>query len=266
MTIFLIIPLFIGLVIGLAINYLADVLPITRSFSQPACQTCGTIITAKDYLLFRACSQGHRRSARAWITPIVILVISLYVWSLPPKIGYALGMIVVGYFGLVFIIDLEHRLILHPTSIFGAALGLAVGFVKRGFTSSGIAATLFGTLGGLAIMLFFYFMGVLFSRIRANKLRAAGQEADDEEALGAGDVILVTVLGLMLGWPVIWFGVLAGILIGGAVSLLLLFWLLITGQYSKKSLMLFIPYGPYFITSAFMIIFFPNLVSKILVP
>ncbi|MCC7118871.1 MAG: prepilin peptidase [Anaerolineales bacterium] len=259
MDILLIIPLLVGLGVGLLVNYLGDVLPITRSFSRPACQTCGAEIALKDYLLFRACAHGHKRSLRAWLTIIFVITISLYAWQAPPKIGYALGMVVIGYFGLVFVIDLEHRLILHPTSIFGMFLGISVGIIRRGLT-----ATLFGGLGGLAIMLAFYYLGVLFSRMRANKLRAAGEEADDEEALGAGDVILVTVLGLMLGWPVIWFGVLAGILIGGAVSLLLLLWLLVTGRYSKNSLMIFIPYGPYFITSAFMIIFFPDLVSLLL--
>ncbi len=41
-------------------------------------------------------------------------------------------------------------------------------------------------------------------------MQAAGQDADNEEALGFGDVILAGVLGLILGWPFIWFGLLLG--------------------------------------------------------
>ena len=93
---------------------------------------------------------------------------------------------------------------------------------------------------------------------------AAGQEADDEEALGAGDVILATILGVTLGWPLIWFGLLTGILLGGVVSLFLLLWLIVSGQYGRNALMMFIPYGPYFITSAFVIVFLPGLVSSML--
>lgn len=90
-----------------------------------------------------------------------------------------------------------------------------------------------------------------------------GQEVDDEEALGAGDVILVTILGFMLGWPLIWFGLLFGILLGGLVSLLLIFSLVVTRKYEKNALMLFIPYGPYFITSTFLILYFPSFIEKI---
>jgi prepilin signal peptidase PulO-like enzyme (type II secretory pathway) len=208
----------------------------------------------------RPCINGHRRNARAWITLVMIAGISLYIWSTPPaKIGYVLGILLITYFGLVFVIDLEHRLILHPTSVFGVILGLLAGIVKRGFFP-----TLLGGLGGLIIMIFFYYVGVLFARFRARRMQAAGQEVDDEEALGAGDVILVTILGLIVGWPLIGFGLVVGILLGGIVSLGLIVWLLILGQYSKNALMMFIPYGPYFITSTFIIVFFPNFVSNFL--
>lgn len=208
----------------------------------------------------RRCVHGHKRNIRAWVVLIISIAISFYVWFSPPeKIGYGLGLILITYFGLIFVIDLEHRLILHPTSIFGAIFGLFIGILKRG-----VAPTLYGGLAGFAIMLFFYLLGVLFAKIRTRRMIEAGQEADDEEALGAGDVILVTILGLILGWPVIWFGLLTGILLGGLVSIGLIFWLLISGRYSKNALMTFIPYGPYFVTSAFVIVFFPDLVSKIL--
>ena len=77
------------------------------------------------------------------------------------------------------------------------------------------APTLLGGLGGLLIMLAFYGLGVLFTRIRAKRLLAMGQEPDDEEALGSGDVILVTILGFIVGWPLIWLCLLYGILLGG---------------------------------------------------
>lgn len=92
---------------------------------------------------------------------------------------------------------------------------------------------------------------------------ANGQEADDEEAMGAGDVILAAILGFMLGWPLIWFGLLLGILLGGLISILLILGLIVTRKYERNALMVFIPYGPYFITSAFLIIYFPHIVAMI---
>ncbi len=189
-----------------------------------------------------------------------MLAVSITTWMNPPlKIGYLLGIILLTYFGTVFVIDMEQRLILHPTSIFGVVLGLIVGTV-----SHGVKATLLGGLGGLLLMLGFYYFGVLFARIRTKRMLALGQETDDEEALGAGDVILATILGLMLGWPLIWFGLLLGILLGGFFSLMLILWLVVTRKYGKNALMLFIPYGPYFIMSAFLIIFFSKFVQMML--
>jgi prepilin signal peptidase PulO-like enzyme (type II secretory pathway) len=255
----IIVSIILGWLAGWLVNYFADVLPITRRFSQPACQECDISFTWKDYLLFRPCKNGHSRKIRFWIIQLIILAASVYSWVKPPsKVGYFLGLVLIIYFGVVFVIDLEHRLILHPTSIFGALLGLTVGIVAHG-----ISPTLLGGLGGLLIMLAFYGFGVLFSHIRAKRLRAMGQEADDEEALGSGDVILVTIIGFIVGWPLIWLCILYSILLGGLISLLLILWLVISRNYTKNALMTFIPYGPYFIIIASMIIFFPKILAMI---
>lgn len=155
-------------------------------------------------------------------------------------------------------IDMEHRLILHPTSLFGVVLGLVVGVL-----TNGLIPTLLGGLGGFVIMVVFYLFGILVAKIRARRMLSQGQDADEEEALGAGDVILAAILGFMLGWPLIWFGLLLGILLGGLFSLVLVIWLLASGKYGKNVLNVFIPYGPYFLTSAYLIIFFPKLVQLI---
>lgn len=258
-TTMLILPIFLGWLAGLIINYLADVLPMTRRFSQPACPQCGAAFTWKDYLLFQACLNGHKRKPRFWIVQIIILALSIYTWLQPPlKIGYGPGLLLIAYFGLVFVIDMEHRLILHPTSIFGALLGLAIGFI-----ANGPVLTLLGGLGGFLIMLALYYFGVLFSRYRANRLRARGQAADDEEALGAGDVILAAILGFILGWPLVWFCLLLGIMLGGVFGLLLIVFLLLVRKYRENVFMVFMPYGPSLILSAFFILFLPNWIINI---
>ena len=253
------IPIILGWFAGWLVNYLADVLPVTRRFSQPACPDCGTPFTWRNYLLFRPCQNGHPRLTRLWVVQIVITAMSVYTWINPPsKSGYFLGLILLAYFGVVFVIDLENRLILHPTSIFGAVLGLIFGIV-----SHKVPPTLWGGLGGFLIMLTFYYLGVLFTRIRSRRLVALGQEPDDEEALGSGDVILVTILGLTVGWPLIWLCLLYGILLGGLVSLIIVIWMVVSGKYKTGALMTFIPYGPYFIVTAGLIVYFPKLLAMI---
>ncbi|RPH56601.1 MAG: prepilin peptidase [Chloroflexi bacterium] len=258
----LVIPLIAGWVGGWVVNYLADVLPFTRRFSQPTCPHCDTTYPWQDYLTFHACrSCGKKRRFRTWIVQLFLVAASVYIWISPPgKIGFALGLLLLLYFSIAFVIDLEHRLILHPTSIFGALLGLGVGTLHHGLVS-----TLIGGLAGFGIMFLFYLFGILFARMRARRMQAAGQATDDEEALGMGDVILSTILGLILGWPMIWFGLLLGILLGGAISVLLLLGLFVTGQYKEKAWMVFIPYGPYFILSAFLLIYLPTWI-KMVVP
>ena len=259
MSITLIVPILVGWLVGTLVNYLADVLPFTRRLSQPACPECNAPFTWKGYLLFQPCQNGHSRKARLWIVQVAMMAISTYIWVKPPsKIGYILGLALIIYFGVIFVIDMEHRLILHPTSTFGSFLGLGIGWLKWG-----LVPTLLGGLAGLLIMLAFYYFGVLFTRIRTKRMLARGLEADDEEALGAGDVILITILGFIVGWPYILFCLLYGILFGGFFSLLFVVWLLATRKYEKNALMLFIPYGPYFITSAFLIIFFPKFIQTV---
>ena len=256
-----VLPLVLGFLAGGLVNYLADVLPRTRRFSQPVCVNCEHEFSWGKYLLFRACENcGKTRGLRTWLIFFVIVVVSMIVWFSPQsKLGYGLNLILLVYFGLVFVIDLEFRLILHPTSIFGAILGLGVGWFLHG-----IKDTLFGGLAGLVIMFTFYLFGMLFARIRTKRMKKQGLETDDEEALGFGDVILAGILGLMLGWPVIWFGLILGILLGGVVTLPMLLAMLVRKSYNEDAWMVFIPYGPFFIISAALIIFFPKLISYLL--
>ncbi len=257
MTLTLIIPVLIGWLSGWAINYLADVLPYTRRLSKPVCLRCETEIPLADYLLFKPCPQGHARRIRVWMTQLAMVALNVYVFLNPPaKLNYWASAALLIYFGIVVVIDLEHRLILHPTSIVGAALAFVLGILMHG-----LAPTLWGAVGGFVIMLGFYFFGELFSKIRAKRMRAQGFEADDEEALGQGDVILVTVLGFLVGWPLIWFMILVSVLFGGIVSILFLAGLFVTRRYNSNALMVFLPYGPYFILGAGLIVFFPQVLS-----
>lgn len=260
MNVTLLFPIFLGWLAGLFINYSADVLPSTRRFSQPTCRQCGTPFSWVDYLTLRACrSCGERRSLRTWLVQILATASFAYFWLFPSKpLGIPLGMIVLIYFGIITVIDLEHRLILHPTSLFGAVLGFIVGTSIHSRADGlllGAGKSLLGGLFGFGVMFLLYQFGTLIARMRARKMQAAGQADDDEEALGGGDVYLAGVLGLMLGWPFIWNALLLGVLLGGLFSIVFLAALVLRRRYSSEALMTFIPYGPYFIISAFYLLF-----------
>ncbi len=142
------------------------------------------------------------------------------------------------YFAVVIVIDGEHRLILHPVSWAGAALGISLGVWRHGAGS-----TLLGGAAGYAVMLGLYALGEFFSRWMA---RRRG-EALEEVALGFGDVNLAGVTGLFLGWPGVAAGLILAILLGGVVSGGYLLWMLARRRYRAFAA---IPYGPFLALAA----------------
>jgi leader peptidase (prepilin peptidase)/N-methyltransferase len=171
-----------------------------------------------------------------------MVAVSLYTWITPNRIGYWLGLLLFTYFGLVVVIDLEHRLILHNTSIVGALIGFGIGVQLHG-----VRAALLGGLAGYGIMLVLYLLGDVFVKYMS---RRRG-EAIDEVALGFGDVNLAGIVGLLLGWPGIILGLLFTILAGGVASLIVIAVMLIRRKYHAFSA---IPYGPFLILSIILLL------------
>jgi leader peptidase (prepilin peptidase)/N-methyltransferase len=235
----------LGLLAGLAINYLADVLPLTRRLGSPMCVHCETEISWIDFVLGKKCPHCSRpRHFRFWVVLVAVIAGALWLWLKPvPRLGFSIGFLVILYLALVATIDIEHRLILHPTSWFGAILGLAVGFWLHGFW-----ATILGGVAGFLVMLALYYLGAWFARWIA-KLRG---EAIDEVALGFGDVNLSGILGLLLGWPGILAGLVLAILLGGLVSLFFVLGQMIMRKYQP---FLAIPYAPFLILGAVLLLY-----------
>jgi len=266
MDVWIFIPVFLGLLAGGLINYLADVLPHTLDnecsarLGRPLCLNpdCKAAFRWTDYLLLRRCRQRmcrRGRGLRTYATLILAEALSIFIWFSPPHtLGYALGLLVLTYLLLVTVIDLEHRLILRPLSIAGLMLAAAAGLYVRGWLS-----TLIGGAAGFAIMFALYLFGRLFARWRARRLG----KTDNEEALGSGDVTLATILGLLLGWPLIWYGLLLGILFSGIIGLVIILALLLTRRYKTQAFNVFIPYGPFFILSTFLLIYAPMWMSSL---
>jgi leader peptidase (prepilin peptidase) / N-methyltransferase len=248
----LVIPLILGWLSGWLVNYLADVLPVTRSFSRPACPHCQTPYRWGDYLLFRNCAScGKRRGMCALFVQAALTVVPVLLWIFPrPGFPFILAFILFIYLSLVFVIDLEHRLILHPVSLIGAVLALGIGIYLRSRTSilHGITTTLIGGAVGFGIMLVFYFIGEWYVRYMSKKRGTS----TDEVALGFGDVNLSGILGLLLGWPAISVGLLFAVLAGGLISLFIIVGMLLTKKYKAFTA---IPYAPFLILSALYLLY-----------
>lgn len=240
----------LGLIGGIGVNYLADTLPHWRRPVSPRCPECEAPRTLREAFIWQtACAAcGHRyRSFRTTLVLLLSVGATMWMWLHPPaRLGFALGYLWYLYFALVVVIDLEHRLILHPVSLTGLLLGAVSGVAARGWVP-----TVWGGVAGFATMLLLYLLGGLFTQFLA---RRRG-EAIDEIALGFGDVNLAGVLGLVLGWPVVLIGLFLGILAGGAFSLIYILGMLVSRRYSQFTA---IPYAPYLVLGGALPLYFPE--------
>jgi leader peptidase (prepilin peptidase)/N-methyltransferase len=187
------------------------------------------------------------------VLEIIYILLAIWLWRMPvEKLGFWGGMLLLAYFGVVVVIDIEYRLIMHPVSIVGAALALIMGVYLHGLVDS-----LLGGLAGFGVMWLLYMFGILIMRLISHM---RGQAIGDV-ALGFGDVNLSGVLGLLLGWPVILVGLLLAVLLAGIVSLIYLIIMLALRRYR---LFTALPYGPFLIAGAGLIIFFRDGVIRLL--
>ena len=270
MNAFILVPLLLGILAGAFVNYAGDVLPLTRRFSQPVCNHCQEALSWKEYLLYRPCHAcGGRRGWRSLLVQVFYPIAAAYLWLQPLRpitwvgnpptwLGFLVAMLILTYLGVVFVIDFEHRIIMHPVSIAGALLAFVAGvYIQQSLGQRStqyvldqpLATTLIGGAIGFGSMLVFYFLGEVFARYIA---RRRGQTID-EVALGFGDVNLAGIAGLFLGARIIPFGLLFAILTGGLASLIVILVMLVRRRYQAFTP---IPYAPFLILAILYYLFF----------
>ena len=236
-----------GGVTGTLINYLSDVLPLTRRLTQPLCPECNQPYSIKDYFFARKCSNcDRRRPTRSIIVLIGVILCSVLLQFFPfAYLSFWATLPIMIFLVAILVIDIEHRLVLIEMSLVGILLFLIYGVILRGFSR-----TLLGGLGGLLIMLAFYFLGILFSKI-VGKLR--GHQIN-EVAFGFGDVCAGTFLGLLAGWPGIVGAIIIALISFGAFSFFFIIALLLSKRYRAFANAL--PFTPFLILGTILIFYF----------
>jgi len=150
--------------------------------------------------------------------------------------------ILVILFGIICVIDIEHKVILDVVSYTGAIIGLIIGLSHHG-----VLSTIIGGGAGFGVMLLFHHLGNLYTGW-VSKRR---QQEIDEVALGGGDVNLAGVLGMLLGWPGIILGLFFGIFAGGLTSFIIM---LIAIARKKYSPTMAIPYAPFLVLGTMILL------------
>lgn len=228
----------VGALICILINYLSDVLPVTRRFTRPVCRICNHPYSIREYLLFSKCSNCEAgRSKRSIIVLISSIFICILLNYFPlSTLSFWATLPILIFLGVILVIDIEHRVVLIETSIFGFVLFLVYGIILNG-----LLRTIFGGLVGFLITLLFYLLGIAYVKI-AGKLR---HQEIEEVAFGFGDVMAGTFLGLLIGWPSVFRAIIIAIFAFGAYSLAIILGLLITKRYSAFSTAL--PFTPFLV-------------------
>jgi leader peptidase (prepilin peptidase)/N-methyltransferase len=248
----------LGLLVGVFLNLCADQLPRWRRLRQrPFCPYCerprpwsawsGTLA----YLRFRpGCQQcGAPISWRHPVVEIGTAALFAFIWHryngtalLAPYTVYS------AIFVLVVAIDLEHKLILNVVMYPAWGLALLASFFHP--TPYFYRLALFGGLFGFGLLYLVYVSGVLFVKLMS---RARGKDLN-AVAFGFGDVRLGAFIGLALGFPNVLSAIFLAVFLGGLGGLL--YWFIRAIILHRYSLFTAIPYGPYLVLGAMIIMFF----------
>jgi len=228
----------LGLAVGSFLNLCIDRLPLGKSIVRPPshCDACQQRLKTWDlvplfsYLWLR----GRCRYCGAHIPrrlPLVelatALLFALLSWQYGLSLQLAIALIYASLFLVIFVIDLEQGLVLDKVVYPGMALAFVFSFFwpwpELVWPDIGVLSALLGGAIGFGLILIPY----LISR----------------GGMGGGDVKLAGLIGLVTGFPLVFFALFLGILGGGLVAIALL----ISGVKSRKEP---IPFGPFLAAAA----------------
>jgi prepilin signal peptidase PulO-like enzyme (type II secretory pathway) len=245
----------LGLFVGAALNALADDLPNRVTLHPPHCPACGQPHHPWQWFAIIAFIGGRGQCAYCG-TPLPIrrLLVEIVAALLPvfllqkfgPTLQFSLLALLLEGLLLITVIDLEHRLILYVTVFPMAAIALFYGLFGA---ERSIAQTLIGGAVGYGVFYFFYLLSWAFEAI-VNRLRG---EPLSEVPFGGGDVNLAGVVGLAVGWPGIILAIFFTVMAGGGVAALYFLFKRLRGSYIAFTP---IPYGPFIVFGAFLLLVF----------
>ena len=221
-----------GMLAGVLVNLGADLLPqrqpLRRALRCPDCGERRPSVrwpASVGFLTARRCPYCNDPLPwRALGLELALAAIWAFGWHLlGPSPRLWLFSLHTAVFALVFVVDLEHRLVLNRVVVAGALLALSGSLVWQ------VPHPLHGVLGGA--------LGFLI--LLAIALVKPG-------AMGMGDVKLAGLIGLVVGYPGVLPALAVGIITGGVGAAVLL----LTGRARRGS---YLPYAPFLVTGAVVI-------------
>jgi len=186
------------------------------------------------------------------VLTIGLMLLSLYATQTTPDfttMQLIFWLVYMAIFALIIVIDMEHKLILFVVIIPSALLALADATLLP-VPGPSLSSALLGGVVGFVIFYLLYQGGFLFTYLMG---RARGQKINTV-AFGYGDVMMITLSGLILGLPFTVLAIFLTVFIGafGALAYLTIKALL-SGRYSAFTAL---PYGPYIVIATIIMMLF----------
>jgi leader peptidase (prepilin peptidase)/N-methyltransferase len=246
---------FLGFILGVVVNLLADSLPHYRRLKGFHCTSCGAKKSPLAWSSLIAFLTGRRRcpycgKTQEWRAPLVEVAMAVgayLIYKNDPNLNIFLpGIVIVFIYLLIVVIDIEHRLILHMVSGPSALVVFLLSLLNPELDWKETIAA--GAVGFFSFLLL-YFLGQLFVLVMG---RLRGSQID-EVAFGFGDVTLAGVIGLTVGkLEAVIAALLLGMFLAGIFSFLYIVGRMIFKRYSP---FMPIPYGPFMIIACLAVYF-----------
>jgi len=228
----------LGLLVGSFLNVCIDRLPQNKSIAYPPshCEACQHKLGAKDlipifsYLRLR----GRCRYCQAsiprkllWVELATAVIFALLYWHYGLSAQLGVLAFYACLFIVIFVIDLEHSLILNKVVYPGMIVALLLSLYPWPWFSESIGIRVaYAALGG-AIGFGIFLVIALVSR----------------GGMGWGDVKLAALIGLATGFPLVFLAIIMAAILGGIVAVALL----IAKRRGRREM---IPFGPFLAVAA----------------
>ena len=224
----------VGLAVGSFLNVCIHRLPRRESLAWPSshCPKCGASlkpyenIPVLSYLVLRGrCrSCGVPISLQYPIVECVTVVLFLAAFMLFPPVVAVQRLIFACAMLVLFVIDLEHRILPNVITL----PGIVVGFLCSLFGPPGWIDSLIGIVAGGG---FLWLTAIVYERVR------------HEEGLGFGDVKMLAMIGAFLGWKLMLVTLVLSSFLGSIVGLGLI-------AAKKGDMKYALPYGTFLAVAA----------------
>ena len=223
----------LGLVVGSFLNVCIDRLPQNKSIAYPPshCEACQHKLAAKDlipvfsYIRLR----GRCRYCQAsiprrilWVELATAVIFALLCWHYGLSAELGVMIFYASLFIIIFVIDLEHGLILNRVVYPGMIVALLLSLYPWPWFSESIGMRVaYAALGGAAGFAVFLLIALV-----------------SRGGMGWGDVKLAALMGLAIGFPLVFLAIIMAAILGGIVAVALMI-------AKKRTRRQTIPFGPF---------------------